>query len=275
MPSKDRIGFCKHLRKQREAARLTLDDIARVTRIPGRSLEHLENGRFEDLPADVFVRGFLRSYANCVGLDPEETLRRYAECGLTPAPVASAEAQRLGGAPSSPPALARGTLTRPVGIAHPAAGPAAAEGAVGSSKRRKGKKRRKPQPREGERQAAAAPPPPTPAAEASAEPSAPAPRPAAPPPPVLVIDDADPDAAERSRRPRTDESRLTFLPASLLDADDGSRRGALTLAVIILVIVATITMSYLLRRPSSPADGVTRLGPRPAWVGEDGSGLRA
>ena len=68
---------------------MTIEDIARVTRIPEHSLRRLEAGEFEELPADVFVRGFLRSYARCVGLDADDVLRRYAECGMAPAPVAS------------------------------------------------------------------------------------------------------------------------------------------------------------------------------------------
>ncbi len=104
--------------------------------------------------------------------------------------------------------------------------------------------------------------------EQSSEEPTPPPRPI----PVLVIDDNDPDAAERERekKVRGDESRLTFLPPVLLDTEDGSRRGALTLAVIILVIVATITMSYLLRRPSSPGDGVTQLRPMDSAAEVDG-----
>lgn len=84
------------------------------------------------------------------------------------------------------------------------------------------------------------------------------------PVPVLRIDDARPDAADEERelrvtREREDATWKTFLPPALLDSEEGSRRGALTLAVIILVIVATLAMSYLLRRPSDSGDGVTRL----------------
>jgi hypothetical protein len=84
--------------------------------------------------------------------------------------------------------------------------------------------------------------------------------------PVLIIDDAHPEDAERSqeeRVERSDASWRSFLPPSLLDSDDGSHRGTLTLAVIILVIVATLTMSYLLRRPNVSGDGVTWQGPVP------------
>jgi len=85
-----RDGFCRFLRAERDRASLTIEEIARVTRIPEHSLRRLEAGEFEELPGDVFVRGFLRSYARCVGLDADEVVRRYAECGgIAPAPVAS------------------------------------------------------------------------------------------------------------------------------------------------------------------------------------------
>jgi hypothetical protein len=83
--------------------------------------------------------------------------------------------------------------------------------------------------------------------------------------PSLVIDDADPDSAEREldeRRAERDHGptvRRSFLPPILLDREDRSaRQGGLTLAVIILLIAATLTLSYLMRRPSSSGDGVTQ-----------------
>ncbi|HUS28663.1 MAG TPA: helix-turn-helix domain-containing protein [Kofleriaceae bacterium] len=80
--------------------------------------------------------------------------------------------------------------------------------------------------------------------------------------PTLVIDDADPDSADREREDRSekDQSRLSFLPPILLDREDrSSRQGGLTLAVIILLIAATLTLSYLMRRPSPSGDGVTMI----------------
>jgi Helix-turn-helix domain len=83
--------------------------------------------------------------------------------------------------------------------------------------------------------------------------------------PTLVIDDADPDSAEQMVEDRaaaksvlTNAQRRSFLPPILLDREDRSaRQGGLTLAVIILLIAATLTLSYLMRRPSSSGDGVT------------------
>ncbi len=60
---------------------MSVEDVAKVTKIQPRILERLEAGRFEGLPADVFVRGFVRSVARCVGLDEAEAITRYAACG--------------------------------------------------------------------------------------------------------------------------------------------------------------------------------------------------
>src|ERR1043166_5022571 len=65
------------LRGGRVQRNLSIDDVARITKIQARILEKLEAGRIDGLPADVFVRGFVRSFARCVGLDEGEALRRY------------------------------------------------------------------------------------------------------------------------------------------------------------------------------------------------------
>ena len=80
--------------------------------------------------------------------------------------------------------------------------------------------------------------------------------------PTLVIDDADPESAEREQEDRAQAHvpRKSFLPPILAERakNAASGQGTLTLAVIILLIAATLTLSYLMRRPSSSGDGVTR-----------------
>ena len=71
--------FARWWRERREARGQTIEDVARVTRIQQRTLERLEGGRFDELPADVFVRGFIRNYARCVGIDADEALARYGD----------------------------------------------------------------------------------------------------------------------------------------------------------------------------------------------------
>src|SRR6185436_7526668 len=66
----EHFGAC--LRRAREARALTLGDVSAATKVPRSALELLEAGTLAGLPAHVFVRGFIRSYARTVGL-PETT----------------------------------------------------------------------------------------------------------------------------------------------------------------------------------------------------------
>jgi cytoskeletal protein RodZ len=67
------------LRTSREESGRTLRDLASVTRIQASMLQCLEEDRFEELPAEVFCRGFLRSYARELGLDADAILTRYLQ----------------------------------------------------------------------------------------------------------------------------------------------------------------------------------------------------
>lgn len=82
-------------------------------------------------------------------------------------------------------------------------------------------------------------------------------------PVALVIDDDNPERAERDQlsreRERADRGRTNFLPPILRDQERQARQGGLTLAVIILLIAATLTLSYLMRRPGSGGDGITSI----------------
>ncbi len=62
------------LRRARSAKGITLEDAERVTRIPRKYLEALELENFGILPAPVYARGFLRSYAGYLGLDANDLL---------------------------------------------------------------------------------------------------------------------------------------------------------------------------------------------------------
>jgi cytoskeletal protein RodZ len=54
---------------------ISLDELAKITKIPRRSLERLEAGAFDRNP-DGFVRGFVRTVAVGLGLSPEEAVMR-------------------------------------------------------------------------------------------------------------------------------------------------------------------------------------------------------
>jgi cytoskeletal protein RodZ len=78
-----------YLRKQRELQQLSVAEIAQTTRIPARILKLIEEDRFEELPADVFVRGFLRAYARAVGVEEAEVMELY-DRAYRPEPEAAA-----------------------------------------------------------------------------------------------------------------------------------------------------------------------------------------
>lgn len=65
----------ERLRQAREAAGLTLDQVASQTRIPTRHLHHIEREEWDALPAITYCVGFVRAYANAVGLDGAELSR--------------------------------------------------------------------------------------------------------------------------------------------------------------------------------------------------------
>jgi cytoskeletal protein RodZ len=81
------------LRRHRDARQMSIEEIARSTRVPTASIERIEADRFDELPGEVFVRGFLAAYARAVEVSPDEALARYTAsrrvAWVTPLPVAS------------------------------------------------------------------------------------------------------------------------------------------------------------------------------------------
>ena len=65
------------LRHARMCCGVEVDQIAAITRINPVYLTLLEDERFDQLPASVYVRGFVAAYARCVGLDPELVANSY------------------------------------------------------------------------------------------------------------------------------------------------------------------------------------------------------
>lgn len=65
------------LKKLRSDKRISLGEVSRSTKIQAAYLEHLEEGSYDKLPADVYVRGFLRSYADFLGVDERIMLKLY------------------------------------------------------------------------------------------------------------------------------------------------------------------------------------------------------
>lgn len=65
------------LKKMRADLRMSLVEVSRATRIQVKYLEYLETGAYDKLPADVYVRGFLRSYARHLNIDEQAIVNLY------------------------------------------------------------------------------------------------------------------------------------------------------------------------------------------------------
>lgn len=67
----------ERLVKLRSDRNMSVADVSRSTGIQIAYLEYLEQGMFKKLPAEVYVRGFLRRYAEYLGVSDESILRQY------------------------------------------------------------------------------------------------------------------------------------------------------------------------------------------------------
>lgn len=70
-------GVGHSLKVVRERRGLTLADVSARLRIRRPYLEAIEAGRFSELPGAVYVSGFLRQYAEFLGLEPDQVLKTY------------------------------------------------------------------------------------------------------------------------------------------------------------------------------------------------------
>lgn len=101
VPEKENLG--ERLSKKRAALGFDIKEVERATRIRIKHLELIEAGKWEELPPDVYVRGFLKNYATFLRLDPNKVIKIYLkEKGLkesvkkiTAAPIQSNKSKRI------------------------------------------------------------------------------------------------------------------------------------------------------------------------------------
>lgn len=108
-----------HLRELRTARGVSLDDIARATRVTKGYLEALEEERTADLPAPVFARGFIRSYCQFLQVPADEALEEYSHlvAAAAAAPPRAAPARGRGPARPGGPLLMSVILLVVLGVA--------------------------------------------------------------------------------------------------------------------------------------------------------------
>jgi cytoskeleton protein RodZ len=85
------------LRSAREAQGKSLDDAAVATRIRPSYLEALEEEQFGELGGSVYAKGFLRSYAGYLGVDPAPLLEAYRAQETPEAPLFEHAPRAIGG----------------------------------------------------------------------------------------------------------------------------------------------------------------------------------
>ena len=74
---KDSLSFGQYLQARRLEKKISLERVSEETRIGLGILQLIEKEDHEKLPAEVFVKGFLRAYARAIDADGAEAVRRY------------------------------------------------------------------------------------------------------------------------------------------------------------------------------------------------------
>lgn len=65
------------LRAEREKQNLTIKDIEKGTSIRALYIDAIEKGNYEQLPGEVYTKGFIRNYAHFLKLDSNEIMQQY------------------------------------------------------------------------------------------------------------------------------------------------------------------------------------------------------
>jgi cytoskeleton protein RodZ len=94
------MSLGERFRAAREQRGLTLSDVAEHVRIRSVYLAAIEEENWKAIGAPVYIRGFLRTYARFLGLDPEEAVSQFNSSeGAPAAPTVASQAASLKGRP--------------------------------------------------------------------------------------------------------------------------------------------------------------------------------
>ncbi len=85
------------LRRARMAKGLSIEEVSRQLRLTPQQIEAIEKEDFDKLPGRIFMRGFVRNYANFVHLDPAPLLLSLP--GSAPVTMANEQLPSSGGSP--------------------------------------------------------------------------------------------------------------------------------------------------------------------------------
>ncbi len=71
------MSIGSELKNAREARKISLEDVAKKTKIPVKYLEAIESDNYSIFPSQVYVKGFIRAMAKVAGLDPMLLTRQF------------------------------------------------------------------------------------------------------------------------------------------------------------------------------------------------------
>lgn len=80
----DYVEFGRYLRQQRMLRGLSVEEIAGKTKIPPTLVVALEEGEAERFPERIFLLNYIRSYAQVIGLSPDDAVNRFDELPVAP-----------------------------------------------------------------------------------------------------------------------------------------------------------------------------------------------
>ncbi|MBW1846722.1 MAG: DUF4115 domain-containing protein [Deltaproteobacteria bacterium] len=89
------LSFGYYLQSIRLEKGISLEEVSKETRIRLENLLLIEKEDHENLPAQIFVKGFLRAYANTIGADDKEAVQRYEQRYKTYEKVINPEAELI------------------------------------------------------------------------------------------------------------------------------------------------------------------------------------
>ena len=104
------------LRKTREQKNLSIDDIEKGTNIRKLYIKSIEDGDYDKLPGEVFLKGFIKTYGRFLGLDGPKLIEQYKaekNSSISNPPISSEAKTETTKTPTEPVASTDNTTTTP------------------------------------------------------------------------------------------------------------------------------------------------------------------
>lgn len=80
------LALGQQLQQAREALSYSVAEVAERLFLSSNQVNAIEEARYDALPAEVFVKGYLKAYARLLDIDPEEVVKQYQPMAPPPAP---------------------------------------------------------------------------------------------------------------------------------------------------------------------------------------------